>query len=203
MTLQRRRSAKGFNLIEAAIVLGIVGLVVGGIWVAATSVYTNMRAKRATEQLLSIAQNVRALYATSATTGLANAATMTIALKQANIFPNDMILGTTVNDIGNPWSGRVAVYSQAPGGSQGDGFEVVFSQVPSAACADFIIRNTGQGRDVALAGVGVGASTATGTEPTTTATNWTSFPQLVTDVTTACNATAATNANVSFRFRFR
>lgn len=44
MSIRRRRAAqKGFNLIEAAIVLGIVGLVVGGIWVAATSVYANLR----------------------------------------------------------------------------------------------------------------------------------------------------------------
>lgn len=33
-----RRGQKGFSLIEAAVVLGIVGLVIGGIWVAATAV---------------------------------------------------------------------------------------------------------------------------------------------------------------------
>jgi len=34
---------KGFNLVEAAIVLGVVGLVIGGIWVAASSVAENQR----------------------------------------------------------------------------------------------------------------------------------------------------------------
>jgi len=32
----------GFNLIEAAIVLGVVGLVIGGIWIAAASVSMKM-----------------------------------------------------------------------------------------------------------------------------------------------------------------
>ena len=33
-----KKSKRGFNLIEAAIVLGVVGLVIGGIWVAAAKV---------------------------------------------------------------------------------------------------------------------------------------------------------------------
>jgi hypothetical protein len=36
------RRKRGFNLIEAAIVLGVVGLVIGGIWVAASSVSRTM-----------------------------------------------------------------------------------------------------------------------------------------------------------------
>jgi len=38
-----QRTEKGFSLIEAAIVLGIIGLVIGGIWVAATAVRNNQR----------------------------------------------------------------------------------------------------------------------------------------------------------------
>jgi len=37
-----KRSRLGFNLIEAAIVLGVVGLVIGGIWIAASSVRQRM-----------------------------------------------------------------------------------------------------------------------------------------------------------------
>ena len=48
----RRRAQSGFTLIEAAIVLAIIGLVAGGIWVAASSVYENLRTARASEQLL-------------------------------------------------------------------------------------------------------------------------------------------------------
>jgi hypothetical protein len=34
---------RGFNLIEAAIVLGVIGLVIGGIWTAAASTYEKMK----------------------------------------------------------------------------------------------------------------------------------------------------------------
>lgn len=37
-SLRRRTKRRGFNLIEAAIVLGVIGLVIGGIWVAASAV---------------------------------------------------------------------------------------------------------------------------------------------------------------------
>jgi type II secretory pathway pseudopilin PulG len=37
---------RGFSLIEAAIVLGVVGLVIGGIWVAAADVSDNIKANR-------------------------------------------------------------------------------------------------------------------------------------------------------------
>lgn len=41
MTRRRNHTRKGFNLIESAIVLGVVGFVIGGIWTAASSVRAN------------------------------------------------------------------------------------------------------------------------------------------------------------------
>ncbi len=63
----RARKTRGFTLTEAAIVLGIVGLILGAIWVAAAAVYENMRTNRANEQILKVAQAVRSLYASSPT----------------------------------------------------------------------------------------------------------------------------------------
>ncbi len=37
----RMLARHGFNLVEAAIVLGVVGLVIGGVWVAASAITTN------------------------------------------------------------------------------------------------------------------------------------------------------------------
>jgi type II secretory pathway pseudopilin PulG len=42
MSHPTNRSCRGFNLIEAAIVLGVIGLVIGGIWIAASSVQDRM-----------------------------------------------------------------------------------------------------------------------------------------------------------------
>ncbi len=48
----------GFSLIEAAIVLGVVGLVVGGIWVAASTVHEKMRINLAVSGINIISRNV-------------------------------------------------------------------------------------------------------------------------------------------------
>src|SRR5580700_11353983 len=62
----RKKEERGFTLTEIAIVLGIIGLILGALWVAAAAVYTNLRTSKTTTQLLTITQNLRALYATSA-----------------------------------------------------------------------------------------------------------------------------------------
>lgn len=51
------RNSKGFSLIEAAIVLGVVGLVIGGIWAAASSVREQNRVLGMME-MLALAQDV-------------------------------------------------------------------------------------------------------------------------------------------------
>jgi hypothetical protein len=40
--IRRRIFLKGFNLIEAAITLAVVGLIIGGVWVASASVNENL-----------------------------------------------------------------------------------------------------------------------------------------------------------------
>lgn len=52
---------RGFNLIEAAIVLGVIGLVIGGIWVAAAKVQQNMRVNDA-EKLILVSKDFASGY---------------------------------------------------------------------------------------------------------------------------------------------
>lgn len=54
-----RCRASGFNLIEAAIVLGVVGLVIGGIWVAAAAVMESNRQSQTLKDILTITENLR------------------------------------------------------------------------------------------------------------------------------------------------
>lgn len=53
---------RGFNLVEAAIVLGVVGLVIGGIWVAAAAVQENNKRQTFIAALLTTSTNLQNLY---------------------------------------------------------------------------------------------------------------------------------------------
>jgi prepilin-type N-terminal cleavage/methylation domain-containing protein len=59
---KRRR---GFTLTEIAIVLGIVGLILGAVWAAAKNVYSNVNSAKATEITSILIANVRGAYGTS------------------------------------------------------------------------------------------------------------------------------------------
>jgi hypothetical protein len=50
--LAARKKRRGFNLIESAIVLGVVGLVIGGIWVAAAKVSADLSYSRDIQLLI-------------------------------------------------------------------------------------------------------------------------------------------------------
>ena len=88
MTACKKR--RGFSLIEAAIVLGVVGLVIGGIWYAATSVLQNQRINNTADGILQIASGARRLFSYSdypTVSGTSVFATQTAAA--AGIFPGD------------------------------------------------------------------------------------------------------------------
>lgn len=163
---------RGFTLTEIAIVLGIIGLILGAIWVAAAAVYNNLRVSKATTQLLQITQNVRALYATSARVDpLANINTpgqqagQALTYIQANVFPNDTLsssggAGQPVDTVQSPWNGGIYITAQqSQGGVANDSFQVAFDAVPQSACIGLITANSGEGRDPGMVSVDVAAGT--------------------------------------------
>lgn len=68
----------GFNLIEAAIVLAVVGLVIGGIWVAAATVRENMLANTIASGFLSTIGEMRNKIPPSLVAGMAPPAGVTL-----------------------------------------------------------------------------------------------------------------------------
>ena len=59
---QRHNHKRGFNLIEAAIVLAVVGLVIGGIWVAASAVRDNYKANQLDETMQLLIRELRPYF---------------------------------------------------------------------------------------------------------------------------------------------
>jgi type II secretory pathway pseudopilin PulG len=82
--------ARGFSLIEVALVLGVVGLVIGGVWFAAANVSENQKASKTVEELSSIAMCARSQFnptdnLTDAASELANAGCLPSPVKTAII----------------------------------------------------------------------------------------------------------------------
>lgn len=57
-----KRNRQGFSLIESAIVLAVVGLVIGGIWVAAAHITQKRRAQQTVDGLLIISEKLLKTY---------------------------------------------------------------------------------------------------------------------------------------------
>lgn len=146
---------RGFTLTEAAIVLGIVGLILGAIWVAAGAVYSNLRVETANKQLMSVVQNVRSLYSSSTQMDAIAAGD----LVRAGVFPPDTNPNAATGNGTNGWGGAITVARGAAAAgtfcpTAGDCFMVGFAGVPMDACIKMAVGNAGQGRDSGLAGVG-------------------------------------------------
>lgn len=198
------RKLRGFTLTEAAIVLGIVGLILGAIWVAAAAVYNNLRVGTTSNQLLSMVQNIRSMHATQQTV---DPALTELAIARAGGIPSDMIDSpqnpgsiNPAQPISDVWAGGVDIIP-FNGGVPNDSFVIGFDLVPRGACADLIVRSTGAGRDTGLLGVSVGGAGAPGAPAAAVGVNNPGmFPIGVATATGMCNA--ATNS-VSFTFRLR
>lgn len=171
----RKHSSKGFNLIEAAIVLGVVGLVIGGIWVAAAAVQQNLRETDASKGLIQIVQNTRALFYGQSPTATA---TITTDLIAANAIPANFIINsTTARD---PWNGAVAVRIA---GASFDKLEVDYVAVPQSSCISLTSKNTNITSGIGLSQMVIDATTG-GTDTTVT-----TFPYLPTSASVNCGTT--------------
>jgi prepilin-type N-terminal cleavage/methylation domain-containing protein len=94
--LKRKR---GFTLTEIAIVLGIIGIILGAIWGAASAVYSNNKTQTAERGITATAQAVRSMFATSNSTG-ATAAPFVITVP--GMLP--VAWTSPAGAYGNPWS---------------------------------------------------------------------------------------------------
>ncbi|NDE89690.1 MAG: hypothetical protein EB059_00905 [Alphaproteobacteria bacterium] len=145
----------GFNLIEAAIVLGIVGLIIGGIWAAASSAYENMRQQATSKNLLSLASNIRNFYAQSATDPVL-ADFGSEQLYQQGLVPSDMLAGNDgAHILRHQWGGVVDLAPSNLGGNV-SGFTITLNNVSGASCRNLIMRNANAAKGSGLLGVGVG-----------------------------------------------
>ena len=97
---------KGFSLIEAAIVLGVVGLVISAIWVAAANMYENYRVTKTASDLALIVTNTNNLISIRDAEIILNGnqhTSITSTIKDSGVVPKDWINGN--GSLRNPFGG--------------------------------------------------------------------------------------------------
>lgn len=92
-----------FTLTEIAIVIGIIGLILAAIWVAASAAYANLKVSKAATETLAIVQNFKSLYGGNRNGQAPNGTDLTSLAISSGLIPTDMLqTGNTSYAIG-PW----------------------------------------------------------------------------------------------------
>jgi prepilin-type N-terminal cleavage/methylation domain-containing protein len=95
--MTRRKKHRGFNLIESAIVLGVVGLLIGGIWVAASAVSENHKVQLAATGMAQIVRNMNGLFPKEAVVNAATMVSLNLGNWKEQVYAN--VDGYTIS----PW----------------------------------------------------------------------------------------------------
>lgn len=149
---QRDRAQKrGFSLIEAAIVLAVVGGVIGGIWVSAAAVIENYKVKKTVEGILTTARNIQNLISITDSRGI-GPSNMTFALISAGVFPKDWVNG---NDVKTTFGWSVIAFNlQPPLVTTGDRFFLNLQPIPVSSCIKLTVSISSIGAMVGSHGNG-------------------------------------------------
>ena len=120
---QPARHRRAFTLTELAIVLGVIGLILGAIWTAAAKVYANNRVNKGVQQVLAVSNGVRSIY----NKGYVDAGVLSQLAVNNGLYPPDMLNAAGCNTAAiasdgqnatpcplNPWNGELTL---AGGGS--------------------------------------------------------------------------------------
>jgi len=188
ITVSNKRS--GFNLVEAAIVLGVVGLVIGGIWVAASSVTEKRRLSAASTAILQLVQSLR-----GSLTGQ--------PLPNSWLWTNELVINggflpanwtsnaslTIFNDAGYAVNTGVAYDTTEFAQSNNHGIVLNFDNMSNAECINLVAAITSRFKDRSdLSYVAIGS-----------ATYLRSFPADMATITTNCTS-RGNNPAVAFAF---
>ncbi|MFY9288929.1 MAG: type II secretion system protein [Alphaproteobacteria bacterium] len=193
---------RGFTLTEIALVLSILGIVIGGIFYAASTANSRVLVNQASDELNQIMFNMRSYYSGRVTTfaalnasralnSTASAGDFTYYTplhRNAGIFPRELVIGTVVN---NPWNLASAANTiqTSLAGSVGNPvrFAVSYSNLSTEVCTEMVAKNSLPG-DSGLTSLTVTITSGVG--PVITTFTGVQLPVSPTAAATACDGTS-------------
>jgi len=147
---------RAFSLIEAAIVLGIVGLVIGGIWTASTAVRNQQRLTKTVEGVYFIVSSIQNGMSRADAVALGNGVDISSTAIEAGWVPTDWVSGGRLYapaTNGLYWAGRVYLFNQDYGQPQ---FDFVISGLSKSLCTRLITAISGRSNSVGTQNYRVG-----------------------------------------------
>ena len=147
---KRLAMCRAFSLIEAAIVLGIIGLVIGGIWIAANAIGTRRKQAEFIEGLLYMTSTISQIWpknialptpGNSPGLGVYNALAIS-----AKAVPENWISSDTV--IRDPWGSAVNIDFGTSWGAAYNVWIIEFSSITQTDCYALVKQLNSLSRDM-------------------------------------------------------
>jgi hypothetical protein len=128
-----QKKKRGFSLIEIAIYLGVVALVIGGIWSASASFYENYKVSKTLEGNLEISRNLQRLISNADARAMPSWDDLTPFALDSNSFPTDWVNGTKVT---HPFGGNVEIRNVEDAGFKK--FNIFLFGIGKSACIKLV-----------------------------------------------------------------
>lgn len=127
------RTTSGFTLTEVAIVLGIIGIILGAIWAAASKVYGNHANALASNEVIQIYNGYKALFQAKVPDAVENTDITAVGIGNS-IFPSEMLRGSPPSvTLEGPWHGStIAVTDQISLNT----ITITFGKLGESECTD-------------------------------------------------------------------
>lgn len=186
---------RGFTLTELAIVLGVIGIILGAVWGAAANVYANHRVTQAVQQITTIVGSMNGLFVQGTIPSPGGGQPLSALAAHAGIIPSDMLSTSCAGVIGgagwgggwtgcaiNPWGLGVVMDSQEGWGGAPilpNAYEILIGPFTASQCAAFLPTMVAQAAGKGLAWV---FSDTTGGMAVSSATPITTFQNCSGDV---------------------